>query len=466
MSRHPHAHRARLLALAIAAAFAAAFAASPALAGEKELQAQIEELARRLESLQRQMAEQKAEQKAAAAAAPAAPAATSASSGPGNFKLTLSGNIDAAVGHQGNVAGAAAASRGGTSKFFNGGMAPTNLAVTGSTELGEGLTALFKVDTEFLTSSGANMLPVSGQIAPSSYNGANGNSVLFNRAAYVGLGSRYGTLTLGRQQTVAVDAVVKVEPSNYTNFFMSSVYGAYNLGNAIYGQALVNTATGRYSAGVSGNLDSRDNAMIKYVSPSLGGARIVAGYSPGGVAGGDSQGTKAAVGASYDYGNFSIGGSYTEWNPMDVVTNRDVKYRLHNLGVGYRFGPLSVRAAMGHTALPAVTLKDSGNNNVAYSAADASVKGVGATYAVTPSVDVTAAYYVKRYDIASGNKPRVDTLGLAATWQLYKNTKLYALFDHASSRGDNGAAQTLGGNGSANAFAVGFSHAFSADMLR
>jgi predicted porin len=128
-------------------------------------------------------------------------------------------------------------------------MAPTNLAVTGSTDIADGLTALFKVDTEFLTSSGANMLPVSGQIAPSSYNGANGNSVLFNRAAYVGLGSRYGTVTLGRQQTVAVDAVVKVEPSNYINFFMSSVYGAYNLGNAIYGQALLNTATGRYSAG-------------------------------------------------------------------------------------------------------------------------------------------------------------------------------------------------------------------------
>lgn len=456
MSRHRHAHRARLLALSIAAAFAA----SPALAGEKELQAQIEALARQLENLQRQMAEQKAEQKAAAATP--APA----SSGPGSFKLNISGNLDAAVGHQGNVATGAAASQGGTTKFFNGGMAPTNLAVTGSTEFGDGLTALFKVDTEFLTSSGANMLPVSGQIAPSSYNGANGGSVLFNRAAYVGLASRYGTLNLGRQQTVAVDAVVKVEPSNYTNFFMSSVYGAYNLGNAIYGQGLVNTAAGKYSAGVSGNLDSRDNAMIKYISPNLAGARIVAGYSPGAVAGGDTQGSKAAVGASYDYGNFSIGGSYTEWNPMDVVTNRDVKYRLHNLGVGYRFGPLSVRAALGHTALPAVTLKDSTNTNVAYSAADASVKGIGATYAVTPSVDVTAAYYVKRYDIASGNKPRVDTLGLGATWMLYKNTKLYALFDHASSRGDNAAAQTLGGNGSANAFAVGFSYAFSADMIR
>ncbi|MCK6396415.1 porin [Zoogloea sp.] len=458
MSRHPHAHRARLLALAVAAAFAA----SPALAGEKELQAQIEALARQLESLQRQMAEQKAEQKAAAAA----PAPTQASSGPGNFKLTVSGNLDAAIGHQGNVATSSAALQGGTTKFFNGGMAPTNLAVTGSTDIADGLTALFKVDTEFLTSSGANMLPVSGQIGPSSYNGANGSSVLFNRAAYVGLSGRYGAVNLGRQQTVAVDAVVKVEPSNYINFFMSSVYGAYNLGNAIYGQGLLNTAPGRYSAGISGNLDSRDNAMIKYTSPSMLGVRIIAGYSPGGVAGGDTQGTKAAVGASYDYGNLSLGASYTEWNPMDVVSNHDVKYRLHNLGVGYRFGPLSVRAAMGHTALPAVTLKDATNTNVSYTAADASVKGIGATYAVSPRVDVTAAYYVKRYDIASGNKPRVDTLGLAATWQLYKNTKLYALFDHASSRGDNQAAQTLGGNGSANAFAVGLSHAFSADMLR
>lgn len=459
MSRHRHVPRARLLALSIAGAFAA----GPAVAGEKELQAQIEELARRLESLQRQMAEQKT---AAAAPAAPAPAAAQASSGPGNFKLTVSGNLDAAIGHQGNVATSSAALKGGTTKFFNGGMAPTNLAVTGSTEFGDGLTALFKVDTEFLTSSGANMLPVSGQIGPSSYNGANGSSVLFNRAAYAGLAGRYGTVTLGRQQTVAVDAVVKVEPSNYTNFFMSSVYGAYNLGNAIYGQGLLNTAAGRYSAGISGNLDSRDNAMIKYVSPNMAGARIVAGYSPGAIAGGDTQGSKAAVGASYDYGNFSIGGSYTEWNPMDVTTNRDVKYRLHNLGVGYRFGPLSVRAAMGHTALPAVTLKDSTNTNVAYTAADASVKGIGATYAVTPTVDVTAAYYIKRYDIASGNKPRVDTLGLGATWLLYKNTKLYALFDHASSRGDNQAAQTLGGNGSANAFAVGFSYAFSADMVR
>lgn len=75
MSRHHHAHRARLLALSVAAAFAA----SPALAGEKELQAQIEDLARRLESLQRQMAEQKA----AAAVTPAAPVAASTGSGPG-----------------------------------------------------------------------------------------------------------------------------------------------------------------------------------------------------------------------------------------------------------------------------------------------------------------------------------------------------------------------------------------------
>lgn len=456
MTRMKHAHRASTLALCIAATLGS----GQACAGEKELQAQIEELARQLDALKKQMVEQRA------APAPAAPAATAARSGPGNVRLSLSGNLDAAIGRQSDIAPGTAALRGGTTKFFNGGMAPTNIAVTGSADLTEGLTAVFKLDTEFLTSTGANMLPVSGQIGPNAYNGANGGSVLFNRAAYVGLAGGFGTVTLGRQQTVAVDAVVKVEPSNYTNFFMSSVYGAYNLGNAIYGQGLVNTAAGRYSAGVSGNLDSRDNAMIKYVSPTIGGAKLIAGYSPGAVAGGDNMGSKASVGASFDHGNFSAGASYTEWNPVDVLTNQDAKYRLGNLGVGYRFGALSLRAAMGHTALPAVTLKDSTNTNVSYSAADASVKGVGATYAFSPRLDATLAYYTKRYDIAPGNHPRVDTLGLGATYLLFKNAKLYALWDYAKSKGDNGANQTLGGHGSANALAVGFSYAFSADLVQ
>lgn len=458
MTRMKHVHRASTLALCIAATLGC----SQAHAGEKELQEQIEALARQLESLKQQVAEQKA-----AATAPAAPAAaTAAASGPGNFRLSLSGNLDAAIGRQSDIAPGTAALRGGTTKFFNGGMAPTNIAFTGSADLTDGLTAVFKLDTEFLTSTGANMLPVSGQIGPNGYNGANGGSVLFNRAAYVGLAGGFGTVTLGRQQTVAVDAVIKVEPSNYTNFFMSSVYGAYNLGNAIYGQGLVNTAAGRYGAGISGNLDSRDNAMIKYVSPTIGGAKLIAGYSPGAVAGGDNMGSKASLGASFDYGNFSAGASYTEWNPVDALTNQDAKYRLGNLGVGYRFGALSLRAAMGHTSLPAVTLKDATNTNVSYSAADASVKGVGATYAFSPRLDATLAYYTKRYDIAPGNHPRVDTLGLGTTYMLFKNAKLYALWDYAKSKGDNGANQTLGGHGSANALAVGFSYAFNADLVR
>ncbi|WP_374486040.1 porin [Zoogloea sp.] len=446
------------LALSIAAACAGS---STAMAGEQELQAQIDLLAKQLQALQTQLAEQKA------APAPAAVASgKEAASGPGNFRFSVSGTLDAALGSQGNVAPGGAASQGQTTKFFNAGLATSNLAFTGSTELGEGLTALFKLDTELLTSTGANLVSASGQIAPSSYNAGSGSGVVFNRAAYAGLAGRYGTLTLGRQQTVAVDAVVKVEASNFTNFFMSSAYGAWGLGNAIYGQGLLNTAAGKYSPGVANNLDSRDNAMIKYTSPVIGGARLIAGYSPGAIAGSGSMGTKAALGATYDVGNLSVGGSYTEWHPVDLLTNQDARYRLGNFGVAYRFGDLSLRAAMGHTSLPAVTVKDTTNTNVTYSAADASVKSVGAIYAVNPRLDLLLSYYIKRYDIVDGNKPRVDTLGVGATWLLYKNTKLYALFDNARSRGDNGANQTLGGHSSANAVALGFSHAFNADLLR
>lgn len=450
---------------AVAAAVTMIFAASSALAAESDLQAQIRDLAQKLEALQKQVADAKVA--AAAAPAGALPAGGSAAGGlPAGLTISLFGTLDAGYGVQGNIAPAGAALSGSTTKFFNGGLAPSNFGVGGSVPLSEGVTGIFKLDTEFLTSTGANMLPVSNQIGPSAYNGNNGSYVLFNRAAYAGVTSNYGSFTLGRQQTVAVDAVVKVEPSNFTNFLMSSVYGAYNLGNAIYGQGLLNTAPGKYTAGISGNLDSRDNAMIKYASPSLGGLRLTAGYSPGATAGDDSAGTKTALGASYDIGPVSVGGSYTEWNPIDVVTNKEAKYKLWNFGVGYRTGALSIRAAASQTTLPAVTLKDMSNTNVAYSAAKSTVLGIGATYAFTPRLNVTAAYYSKKYDIAAGNQPKVDTFGLVGTYEYYKNTKLYAMFDNARSRGDINANQTLGGHRSANAVAVGFSYGFNADFTR
>lgn len=445
---------------ALAAMVAMALGNGPAWAGEDELREEIRLLAQKLEALQKQMAEVKA----APAAAPSAAADPSA---PGAFKVSLFGTVDAAYGRQSNIAPAGAAASGSTSKFFNGGWAPSNFGVAGSVGLGEDLSGIFRLDTEFLSATGANLVSFSGQVAPSAYNGSNGTPVLFNRAAFGGLSSsKYGTLTLGRQQTVAVDAVVKVEPSGFVDFFMSSAYGAYNLGNAIYGQALVNTAAGKYSAGVSGNLDSRDNAMIKYTSPTFFGLKVIGGYSPGAVAGDDSAGTKAALGASWDYGPFSVGGSYSEWHPVDVVSSAEKKYRLSNFGIGYKLGALGLRAALGHTVLPAVTLKDASNANVAYSGATAEVYGIGATYAVTPKVNVVASYYSKKYDIATGNQPKVDTIGLAANYEFFKNAKLYALYDNARSRGDNAANQTLGGHKSANALALGFSYGFNADFSR
>lgn len=453
--------RANIIALGISLAFTG----GNALADEAALQAQIIELGKKLEALQKQIADLKA------APTPVARDTTSASvqrqpGGPGSINISLFGNLDVGFGVQGNIAPAGAAASGSTTKFFSGGLAPSTFGISGSVDFGDDLSGIFKLDTEFLTSTGANVLPFSGQTAPSAYNGTNGNFILFNRAAFGGLKSRFGTLTLGRQQTVAIDALIKLEPSNFTNFFMSSFYAAFNVGNAIYGQAPVNTAPGKFTAGISGNLDSRDNAMIKYASPSLGGLQVIAGYSPGAIAGSTEAGTKAAVGATYDIGSFSVGGSYTAWNPVDVLTNQTARYRLSNLGVGYKSGPLGIRAALGHTSLPSVTLKDATNTIVTFSSATTDVRGIGATYSFTPNIDLTAAYYSKKYDIAPGNQPRVDTVGLGLTYLVYPNARFYGLYDNARSRGDNGASQTLGGHSSANALAVGFAYGFNADFSR
>jgi predicted porin len=430
----------------IAAAIAAILFNGNAVAADQDLQSQIEELAKKLEVLQRQMQEQ--------------PAPSVKSGTPGSFELSLSGTVDVGVAIQGDIAPSNAVLKGNTVKFFNGGLAPSNFRISGSAGIHKDITAIFALDTEFLTSTGALLLPANGMVAPSSYNGLNGSPVLFNRDAYGGIKGSFGSLTLGRQLTPAVETTVKVDPSGYADFIMSSGYGAFGLGNSIFGLGLVNTAAGRYAPGVSGNLDSRDNGMVKYTSPVMSGLKIIAAYSPGAVAGDSSLGSKGAIGGSYDIGQFSMGGSYTKWKPVDAITSKGANYSVGNFGVGYKFGALTVRAAIGRTSLPSVTLKDPSNTNVTYSDATATVTGIGATYAATKNIDIVAAYYYKKYSIALNNEPAVSTLGLGLMYAVDPSTKIYAIFDEAKSRGDNGLNQTLGGHGSASAFAAGLKYSF------
>jgi len=114
--------------------------------------------------------------------------------------VTLYGLLDAAVDYNTNVDTA------GHSRTWmpslGGGMFPSRLGFRGSEELGNGLKAIFTLETGIYTDTGAT-----GQ----------GNR-LFGRQAWVGLAGRWGQLTLGRNYNMLYNSMPEVEiigPAQY-----------------------------------------------------------------------------------------------------------------------------------------------------------------------------------------------------------------------------------------------------------
>lgn len=114
--------------------------------------------------------------------------------------VTLYGLLDAAVDYNTNVDTA------GHSRTWmpslGGGMFPSRLGFRGSEDLGNGLKAIFTLETGIYTDTGAT-----GQ----------GNR-LFGRQAWVGLAGRWGQLTLGRNYNMLYNSMPEVEiigPAQY-----------------------------------------------------------------------------------------------------------------------------------------------------------------------------------------------------------------------------------------------------------
>ncbi|WP_144142343.1 porin [Paraburkholderia sp. BCC1884] len=112
----------------------------------------------------------------------------------------------------------------------------------------------------------------------------------FGRQAYVGLSTRYGTVTLGRQYDSVVDFV---DP----------------LGAA--------TQWGTFYAAHAGDVDNMNNTnrmnnSIKYTSNNYNGLKFSAGYSLGGIAGASGRNQIITGGFGYSTGSFSLGAGYVD----------------------------------------------------------------------------------------------------------------------------------------------------------
>jgi predicted porin len=167
---------------------------------------------------------------------------------------------------------------------------------------------------------------------------------VFQRQVFAGLAGGFGQVTVGRQ---------------YRETFLAGAAGSYNYTGSGVGVFFLNTNTG-----------VRQNNLIKYTSPKIGGGlNVVFSYAPG-------EGTTAA-------------------------TEDDDKFQ--ELALKWSGGPLSVAAAFG-TATPTT------NNDV-------DIMVLGGQFAVSPALSVYALYSSTEHD-SSANAANRTAMSLGAKFRV------------------------------------------------
>ena len=299
--------------------------------------------------------------------------------------VTLYGLIDTALSWQTNQAASTAVNGRATGSgssvalgtgFFNG----SRWGLTGTEDLGGGLSTIFRVESGFNPTTGVSL--------------QGGRE--FGRQAFVGLKGTFGQVTFGRQYSLPFETLLPFDTIGWSNSSASDVWV-----QLLAGSRLDNTA--------------------KYVL-NIGQWKFAAAYSFGGVAGNVSDGSTAAVGLNYQANVFGAG--LTAQQAKDLKGNKQ-----SNLGAGALFvaGPVTLTGYYLYTRRDGAFTPTSGQDfSPTYGSYAALYTNPGNT------------------NIGSSNAARTDNVfQLGATWQAtpavqFKAAAIYDLARHVNANGDGG----------------------------
>ncbi|MEK6423620.1 MAG: porin [Burkholderia gladioli] len=319
----------------------------------------------------------------------------------------------------------------------NGAITNSRFALKGTEDLGGGLKAIFNLESGFDLQSGA------------------GSSRLFNRAAYVGLSSQYGTVTLGRQKTLLFDLLADTfDPLTVGNYF-ENAWLPVALGAGLYADNAVkyNGKFGGLSVG----------AMYSFGTDTTStGANGFSGQIPG------------HIGAGNMYG-FSLGYAFGPLNLVaDMQQNSDNsshKQTIFHAGAVYAFSTLKLYA--GYLRSKDDTgFVDSTLAQQAVVPGIASLKGTGRiddgpyaglAWQATPTVTLTGAFY---YDHGRNETVSTGVLGTGnryaivgvAEYALSKRTEIYGTVDFNKATG--AATVELPGRNNQTGISIGLRNIF------
>jgi predicted porin len=249
----------------------------------------------------------------------------------------------------------------------NGGLNTSRWGLTGSEDLGGGLSAVFKFE--------AKILPTTG------------TSTGFERQSYVGLAGGFGTVTLGQSWT-AMDDVIGSGASAFDSSF--SAYNKVLSVNTLYA--------------------TNPGSTIKYASPTFGGFSGGLSYSLDN----DNAVKKDITDFSLSYGAGPVGVNFAYQVQGDYLVGAD-DLKLTVLNGSYDFGVAKLIAGFGQSDLAGLKFTD---------------VQVGVDVPLSSALTISGGYAQSKGNQAAGDL-KTTGFGIAATYSLSKRTTAYTGYRQA-----------------------------------
>ncbi len=269
--------------------------------------------------------------------------------------------------------------------FDNSIISGNNVGLRGTEDLGQGLKAIFALQSGFLTGTGNLWYP---------------SDALFSQAAYVGLASSSWRVTLGRQLSAAEDVGVALDPDSAQGANLAIVPGIVFAGNFF-------------------TLDSRFNNTVKLFGKA-GGLTLRGSYALGGVTGNTRAGSNLAFGGIYQYQTLLVGAAYQK------IYNANASQWAQTAlgGIAWQLGLARLYLSYSSLRVSATTPGGAERRD--------DIPAVGLGYQITPFLRLSTATYL---DIARnlgnvrGSDGRKQTSYAILEYYLSKRTELYLEFD-------------------------------------
>jgi predicted porin len=273
--------------------------------------------------------------------------------------------------------------------------------IKGQESLGGGWKALFRLEGGINADTGASAK----------------SDRLFDRQAWAGLDSPYGTLALGRQANLISDALVPVDPIGKRFASLNPNINVAGLSNTAFGTHAFKTQYG--PSGYADNFYRLDNT-VKYTA-HVGPWQARAAYSPGEVAGDAAASSSHGVALAYQRSDWAVSGATMQFRSRDGLP-----LDAWSLGAAVRLDAWQFKANLARNRA------DTGLNKTVHQR----VLSAGVSRQLAQDLLLTTAWYGVRREATGFIDDGFDRAFLFLEKTLAPRTTAYAEADYTTWRGD------------------------------